>query len=269
MRNQNCSSLPLLLLLVSVLSAWSASLILGEQAAQAQSAQTKQTRKTISYVFVSPNTRENLTLQEAIAGLSSPGEKRLIDAERLLACRLHLAARASKAVGSWADGAENSTFIHFETDQATVRYAASWLGKFARQKSVLYFHRRFSGGASMYVLWLSRGDRDIAAVAHDLDSNGIANRTLVPRRKCMLIYIVDLNNELKDKVLTAARRLHARLSSFSGVGGFIGDDSDREKAGAIFEQEIVKYEATHTGVHPCRKKSSTETSPRNHSSLTL
>ena len=237
--------------------------------AKAQSARVQTDRKAISYAFVSPNTRENLTLQEAIADLNSPEEKRLIEEASLVACRLHLVARVRKALGSWTDGAENSTVLRVRTDQSTVRYAASSLGKFARQKTVLHFQRRRTGEARMYVLFLSRGDQDMAAVATELDSDGVANRTLVPRKKRMLIYIVDLKNELKDKVLTAARRLHARLSSFSGAAGFIGDDNDRDKARAIFDQEIKSYEATHTRVRrPCRRKPSMKISKTNHPLLT-
>jgi hypothetical protein len=261
--NQNQYFLSRLLLLTLLV------FISAQGSAKAQSDQVQTDRKAISYAFVSPNTRENLTLQEAIAGLSSPEEKRLIEETRLVVCRLRLASRVRKALGSWTDGAENSTVLRLRTDQSTVRYAASSLGKFARQKTVLYFHRRSSGEARMYVLFLSRGDQDMAAVTTELDSDGVANRTLVPRKKRMLIYIVDLKNELKERVLKAARRLHARLSSFSGAAGFIGDDNDRDKARAIFEQEIKSYEATHTRVQrSCRRKTSMKISETNHPLLT-
>ena len=110
----------------------------------------------------------------------------------------------------------------------------------------------------MYVLLLTRGDRNIAAVAAELDLDGIANRILVPRKKRMLIYVVDLKNELKDKVLTAARRLHARLSSISGAGQFIGDENDRDKAQGVYEQEIRDYEVAHPAARRvCRRKTAT------------
>jgi hypothetical protein len=255
--NQSQYLLPRLVLL-TLLALWPPVLISAQEPAKSQPARVETKRKAISYAFVSPNTRENLTLKEAIAGLSSFDEKRLIDEARRVACRLHLSWHVRKAVGSWTDGAENSTLIHLNTDQATVRYAASWLGKFASQKSVLYFRRSFFGQSRMYVLLLTRGDRDIAAVAAELDLDGIANRILVPRKKRMLIYIVDLKNELEEKVSTAARRLHARLSSIAGAGEFIGDENDRDKAQRIYEQEIRDYEVAHPAVRrTCRKKTST------------
>ncbi len=254
MRNRSYYLMLHLLLLLITLAAWPASVILGQESTKTES-HSRETRKANSYAFVSPNTRENLTIREAIARLSSLDEQRLIDEAVLVTCRLHLASRVQRAVGSWSDGAQHSTVLRARADVATVRYAASWLGKFARQKTVLYFHRSLSGGASMYVLMVPRGNWDMAAVAAELDSDGLANRTLVPGKMQMLIYVVDLKNELQAKVQTAAQRLRARISSISGDGGFIGDENDRDKAQAIFEQELRKYEVGHPRARrACRKK---------------
>jgi hypothetical protein len=242
------------LLLLPIILAASASIIVGQESTKTESHSSK-TRKANSYAFVSPNTSENLTIREAITRLNSLDEKRLIDEAVLVACRLNLAARVQRAVGSWSDGAQHSTVLRTSADKATLRYAASWLGKFARQKTVLYFHRSLSGGARMYVLFVPRGNRDMVAVAAELDSDGLANRTLVPRKMRILIYVVDLKNELQAKVQTAARRLQARVSSTRGDGGFIGDEDDRDKAQAIFERELRKYEVGHPRARSvCRKK---------------
>ena len=252
MRNRSHHLLPQLLLLLAASAAWPGLVILGQQPAQSRPVHS--TKKTISYAFVSPNTSENLTLPEAIAGLSSPDEKRLIDETRLLSCRLHQVLRVQRAVGSWTDGAENSTVVRVTTDEARLRYSSSWLGKFARQKAVLYFRQNSFGGARMYVLLLLRSGQDLQTLASELDADGIANRTLVPQKERMLIYVVDLTNELRDSVLTAARRLHARLSTIRGDGKFIGDD-DRDKAQTIFEREIVRYEVSHPRARrACRQK---------------
>jgi len=240
-------------MLLIVLETWPAANAMG-QAGKGRPDRAELSRRVVSYAFVSPNTRENLRLAEAIASLSSLKESQLIQETRLLACRLHLAARVQKALGSWTDGAENSTLTRVKTDQATIRYAVSWLGKFSRQKSVLYYRNGVGGPSRIYVLLLSRSNPNIAALVTELDSDGIANRTLVPQKKRTVIYIVDLANELKDKVMSAARRLHARVSFTSGYGEFIGNRDDRDKAQKIFEQEIMKYEATHSRVRrTCRQ----------------
>ena len=253
MRNRSHYLMTHLWLLPIILAAWPASSSLEQESTRAES-HPRETRKANSYVFVSPNTRENLTIREAIARLSSLDEQRLIDEAVLVTCRLHVASRVQRAVGSWSDGAQHSTVLRTRADETTLRYAASWLGKFARQKTVLCFHRRSSGRARMYVLFVPRGNRDMAAVAAELDSDGLANRTLVPRKMRMLIYVVDLKNELRAKVQTAARRLRARISSTRGDGGFIGDENDRDRAQTIFEQELRNYEVGHPRARrACRK----------------
>lgn len=228
---------------------------LGSISACGQPAQPRtDTRKARGYVFVSPNTRENLTLEEAQGALNSAEEKRLIDEARYVACRMHKSIGVDKAIGSWSDGAEHSTIIRARIYESSLRYAGSWLGKFARQKAILYFQQDESGGARMYVLALPLNRGDLASIEAELNSDGIENRTLVPQKKSILVYIVDLKNELRSKVSLAALRLHSRFLSLRGKGAFIGDD-DRDKAQTVFAQEILKYEAGNRHARRrCRKR---------------
>ena len=94
----------------------------------------------------------------------------------------------------------------------------------------------------MYVLRLRRGRRSLASVSKTLDASGVAFRTLAPAaRGRLLVYVVDLDDALRDKVARAARRLRAALSAVNGAGEFIGDDTDRDKAQQVFASEIKKY----------------------------
>lgn len=255
MRKRQLHCLPRFLFLLAVL-VWPVQVALGQQQHKTRPAHSS--KRAISYVFVSPNTSENLTLPQAIAALNSWEEKRLLGEVRFVACRLHLEPRVQKAIGSWTDGAEHSTMLRVTASEAEVRYASSWLGKFARQKAALYFRRGALGGARLFVLVLPRNGIRFGAVANQLDVDGVENRTMVRQRKGIVIYIVDLKNDLNAKVLTVAHKLHARLSSLRGDGEFIGDDNDREKARAVFEQEIVKYEAGHPRLgRACRRTAAT------------
>src|SRR5947207_15550613 len=94
--------------------------------ANGQDSQKRNDRPAPSYLFVSPNTRENLTIAEAEAALKSPEESNLIQEVRDVACRLRQRLSARPAIGTWIDGAENSTMIHAESNQPSVRYAAAW-----------------------------------------------------------------------------------------------------------------------------------------------
>lgn len=204
-------------------------------------------QKEITYAFVSPNTRENLTLKESLRLLNSREELELIYAIRHLSSCLSLKSEVVKTIGSWTDGAEHSTMFRIYTDQSTARYADARLGRRERQKSVLYFQRDAAGTGRMYVLYPRRRRRSgLNLISRALDRSGVPFRTLVPRlRRPAVIYVIDLNHELEKQVGMAARRLGARLVVLKGRGEFIGDDDDREKARQIFTGIIKQYEDDH------------------------
>lgn len=130
-----------------------------------------------------------------------------------------------------------------------MRYLVSCLGMYARQKAVLYFRRDSTGPARLYILFVSRGK---LAITNVLDAEGVSFRTLIPKRKRLLVYVVDLKGELAGRIVNVKRRLRAHLTSLTGTGAFVGDQSNRDKAALIFEQEIRRYEASHRLVgEPC------------------
>ena len=89
-----------------------------------------------------------------------------------------------------------------------------------------------------------------------LDQAGIEFRTLVPTRRSVLVYVVDLQREMRRKIVAAARKIKARVVSRRGSAEFIGDDSSREKARTIFEEEIRNYESQHSAlITKCRTSS--------------
>jgi hypothetical protein len=218
-------------------------------------------QKAKSYLFVSPNTSENLTLGEALRKLNSREEIALILNGRGLACRLGLKARIDKTIGSWTDGVEHSTMLRIETDEDAVRYTDAWLGRRARQKSVLYFRQHSGGAARMYILSL-RGHRpSLSLIAATLERGGVSNRTLVPGAGRTLVYVVDLRNELRQQIAAAARQLGAGYVALEGAANFIGDDSDRDKAQQIFSDIIVRFEKERPPVNNRCGASSIEPQP--------
>ena len=229
--------------------------------------QRKLAEQAVSYGFVSPSTREDLKLEEAVRNLNSADEVRLLHETRELACRVRARPRINKSLGNWADGAENSMVFRIYSDEPTVRYAVASLGKNWRQKSVLYFRRQASGNARLYVISVPRHDRGLNLVVLEvskiLDDSQVSYRTLVTLKTRVMVYVVDLSNELQPKVRNAARQLHARPLTFAGTGGFIGNDNDRDQAQEVFAQEIKSYEANHSFNRRCR-----QVKPRTHNSVT-
>jgi hypothetical protein len=204
---------------------------------------------SLNYGFVSPNTKENLKLEDAIKGMSSAEETKLVKQSINMGCVVRSRIRAFRALGSWSDGAEHSVMIRLQSDEPTVRYVLSRLGRDARQKSILYFHPQAAGGADLYTLKPRRPVRNLAALAQRLQRAGIEFRTLVPVDSGTWIYIVDLKRELRTKVMNAAKRLRARVSSEPGNAEFVGDDETAE-AKVVFDKEIQKYEADNPNLPP-------------------
>jgi hypothetical protein len=217
----------------------------------------KLARKAVSYGFVSPNNRDDLKLKDAISNLNSPEEVRLLQETRDIACRVRAKARVNKSLGNWSDGAENSMIFRIYSEEPAMRYAVASLGKNWRQKTVLYFRRQASGNARMYLISVPRKHRElnflVRAVAKSLDDSQVSYRTLVPLTTRVMVYVVDLRNELQQQLRNAARKLHARPLAFAGTGGFIGSDTDREKAQDVFSQEIKSYESHHSLNRRCRE----------------
>lgn len=208
--------------------------------ASAQSAEPQESR--VNYLFVSPNTREGLSPGTALRKLESGEETELIAGARGLTRCLGLQAEITKALGSWADGAEHMALIKTAADEPTARYVNARLGMGARQKSVLYFRVHADGGSKMYVLEMKPGS-DLTTVGRHLDRSGIQYRTIIPGRRRVLVYVVDLEDKLGESVNVAARRLGGRYGVMVGTGAFIGDGEDRESAQKVYRDVVSGYEA--------------------------
>ena len=195
---------------------------------------------SLNYGFVSPNTRENLKLEDAIKGMSSTEETKLVKKSINLGCVVRSRIRAFRSLGSWSDGAEHSVMLRVQSDEPTVRYLLARLGRDARQKSVLYFYPTPAGTAQLYSLQPRKPMRDLTAVANALERAGIEFRTLVPLKSGTWIYIVDLKRELRAKVMAAAKRLRASVNTRSGNAAFID----------AYDEEIRKYEANNPNLPP-------------------
>lgn len=227
------------LLLLFVL-AWTA-------ATGAVSAQPDQ--PTLAYGFVSPNTSENLRLDQAIKGMNSREETELRNKAVNLGCVVRTKIYAFRALGSWSDGAEPSVMVRVKSDEATLRYVLSRMGRDARQKYVIYFHPQPGGEADLYTLRPRAGARNLVALTTALERAGIPFRTIVPMKQTTTVYIIDLDRDLREKIMNAARTLRARVTAQAGKARLFGDD-ERQRAKTVFEQDIKNYETRNPNLPP-------------------
>lgn len=210
-------------------------------------ASAQQDQKVVSYGFVSPNTSQNLKLEEAIRAMTSPAETNLRNKAINLSCVVRTKIHAFRALGAWSDGAEHSVMVRFTSDEDTLRYVVSRMGRDAEQKYVIYFHPEPAGKVDLYTL--RAHSRSLVALSAALERAGIPFRTLVPLNGTTAIYIIDLDRDLRDKIMNAARTLRARVSSVPGKAKLFGDDI-RQQARTVFEQDIKTYETRNPDLPP-------------------
>ena len=142
--------------------------------------------------------------------------------------------------------------LQLRSDEPTIRYLVSRLGRDADQKAVLYFHESPTGSAKLYILRPKR-IRKFQTIIRLLDDAGVGFSTLVPTRNYTLVYLVDNENNLSEKVSRATTLLNARVTVRTGTTQFIGDDTQREKARSIYAKELEDYEKTHPALpEACR-----------------
>ena len=209
----------------------------------------QQAQKPLNVGIVSPNTKTDLKLEQAIAGMSSPEEAKLVNQAVNLGCVVRSRITAFRALGAWADGAEHSVLLRVRGDEESLRYVLSRMGRDAAQKYVIYFHPQPKGPVDLYVLRPRIGARNLVNLSTELERAGIPFRTLVPSRGTTEIYIIDLDRDLGEKILAAARKLRAQVSKQSGNAKLFGDDL-RDRAKEKFDQEIKNYETKNPNLPP-------------------
>ncbi len=206
-------------------------------------------QNSLNVGIVSPNTKTDLKLEQAIAGMNSAEEAKLVNKAVNLGCVVRSRITAFRALGSWSDGAEHSVLLRVRGDEESLRYILSRMGRDAEQKYVIYFHPQPKGSADLYVLRPRTGAKNLVRLTNELERAGIPFRTLVPSRGTTAIYIIDLERDLREKILTAARKLRAQVNKETGNAQLFGDDV-REKAKEKFDQEIKNYETKNPNLPP-------------------
>src|SRR5215213_11178928 len=137
-------------------------------------ASAQQDHKTFNYGFVSPNTKTDLKLEQAIAGMKSAEEAKLLNKAVNLGCVVRTRITAFRALGAWSDGAEHSVLLRVRGDEATLRYVLSRMGRDAEQKYVIYFHPTRNGTVDLYTLRPRTRARNLVALTNELERAGIS-----------------------------------------------------------------------------------------------
>jgi hypothetical protein len=197
-----------------------------------------------SYLFLSPNTDDNLSLNEAVGRLGEPAQAhyRTLTADILRGLGVPY-ARVHDAVGDWSGGVENSLLavVDCPTDAATLRCAAALFGLHAEQKAVLAFHADAAGTDVLAVLDLPR--RSLAEVRQLLDEHGLRDRTIVPHDSGCRVVLLDEGGRQAVALARIGRTPGARLAAHCGRALAVAAQS-RDLARRRFHEVIRAHAPT-------------------------
>jgi hypothetical protein len=195
------------------------------------------------YLFLSSNTEENLTLEEASLRLASESQKRFRHVAGDILASIGLAQHQIQGgLGDWSDGVENSILVEVSgtPDLAALRYAAAWFGLLANQKSVLLFCAGAKGPDCVHELEVP--EASTPQLRRVLDEHGIKFRTLIAVGKGHRVVVFDEGRQLHHNLVRLAAFYGVRLNQTHGTGAFLGEET-RTAAQDAFRQAINEYEA--------------------------
>ncbi|MDE2101641.1 MAG: hypothetical protein KGL39_30625 [Patescibacteria group bacterium] len=199
-------------------------------------------RPATGRAFVSPNTAEGGTFEDAARSLSSPEQRQFVNRAKGLLAE-HGGGSVTSAIGDWSDGAESSAVMLDHGDRETRDYMAAELGMEKDQKAVLTFNVDRNGTDAMHMATIPASPADVRG---ELDNAGVTFRTLVPMRhgQATRLMVYDGGNELASKVAKVGEHYGVHVSTVKGSGTFIGGNT-REEANAAYQKVISDYEGHH------------------------
>jgi hypothetical protein len=201
-----------------------------------------------AYVFVSPNTRETLSDDDARASLASFEELNGIAVADRIACSMASEVKITGVLGIYDSTAENSFLIESNLKPDEAEYAGSLVSRYEHQKYVLLFFPHTDGHER---LWTIRTEKLFNAAIAAARQMRLTPVTLRPETSGNEIWVVDIGGKLGDRPQQLAALLGGTLRSQNGSAKILGDKNDRAKSAAIFDRTIAAFES-----HTDRKLSS-------------
>jgi len=188
---------------------------------------------TRSVAFASPSVKSNLDLKGAQRELNSRQQVRMRQSSKDIYEKLGVGGvQEVDALGVWSDGAENTLVSRVNSDWEKNKLAAVMKGYIYDQKAVIVFQQDDANGKQVLAQFEAKGT--IAKISKDLQKDGVAFYTLVPKEDGATVYMVDFDGSQLDKMDKAATRygednaLHYQFGRAEQIG-YDGKGSDREQ----------------------------------------
>jgi hypothetical protein len=200
------------------------------------------------YIFVSPNTRETLTDEDARASLTSFEELNAIAIADRIACSMAGKVEISGVLGIYDSTAEDSFLIESNLERDEAEYVGALLSRYEHQKYVLLFFPQPAGHDS---LWTIRTPKSFDAAIAASRQMHLTPITLRPEADTNEIWVVDIGDKFGSRPKQLAAQLGGSAALQVGTAEILGDENDRAKSAAIFDRRIAAFES-----HAKRKLSS-------------
>jgi hypothetical protein len=202
--------------------------------------------------FASPSVRENMTMNMAKLALKNPksGHGAYRDFNQRLEQGAAQASGAPEpeirdAIGSWADGAENSLrLLYGKQDRKTRKLVNAIRGLHSAQKQVLNFHYDDEGPHA--IAHMSFHHDNPQYVSDLLDKHGLAFRTLEApgNGQRAWAHVVVGDPETYDKIEQLVKGGHVHEGYYrNGHADFIGDENGEDREAAAKEYRRIIEEA--------------------------
>jgi len=191
-----------------------------------------------SFIFVSPNTREHLSDQDAIASLDSFEEANFVAVAGYLGNKICAHPKTGKSEGLDGPGAENSVLITGCKPQPAL-YLAELLGRYAHQKFVLIFSPDANGPERLWVVTVPSARP--ADALQQLRQHGFTAATVMAEDGKVRILIWEQDHSQDQQVRALAADNHGEVQELPGKGHLIGADR-RAEAQQIFDTAIDGHE---------------------------
>lgn len=194
-----------------------------------------------SFVFASPNTREHMSDEAALASQGSFEQQNFLAVARFLAARLCQAPKVESSLGLDGPGSENSALVTgCRSGEGT--YLGVLLGRYAHQKWVLIFTPAPGGTERLFVLTLPSAGVD--AVLANMRKLGLSEGTVIAQGRETVVYLWVKNASQDQAIRALAEANHGAIEETRGTGMLIGSD-DRAQAQSVFDRRIFSYERVH------------------------
>ena len=196
-----------------------------------------------SFLFVSPNTRNQMTEESALDSFDSFEQTNFLAVANYLAARLCPKPQVWSSEGIDGSNTENSSLVvGCPGDRA--RYLGALLGRYAHQKWILVFDPAPRTKASERLFIATFSTDQPADTARELHHQAINAGALVIQANLVRFYRWVKDDSQDALVHSFVAVHHGSLQEIMGKATLLGNDS-RAAAQRIFDHRIRTYERLH------------------------